>query len=286
MVAKKLIRKTVFSKTIFLKTLLMFLLLGAFFPGAGCTIDLFGLFASGELEDRLASKNTFHFLTESDRNLVLGGEYSFVTLADTHIEGGNAWGLENLKNRILPGDRFVVVTGDITQNGSRGDVQKFIDIAKSLGIPCYPVIGNHDVFFGNFSNWRDLIGSTSYRIDHSNTTLFVLDSANTTFGASQLDWLRDGLGSAQDHVFVFTHANLFVENPLDVGQLTETRERARLISILKGRADAMFMGHLHKRLIREAGGVKYIVTEDFKDNRTYCRVYVSETGIRCEFLKL
>jgi predicted phosphodiesterase len=276
MVAKKPAGKTVF----------LFTLLGIFFLGSGCTVDFFGLFASSELEERLESKNVFHFLADPDRNLPLGAEYSFVTLTDTHIDAGNAHGLEKLKDRIEPGDKFVVVTGDITQNGRRGDVEKFIAIAKSLGIPCYPVIGNHDIYFGNFPNWRDLIGSTSYRIDHSNTTLFILDSANASFGAPQINWLRDELGSAKDRVFVFTHANLFVETPLDVQQLTETRERARLLSILKGRVDAVFMGHLHKRLIREAGGVKYIVTEDFRDNGTYCRVYVSGSGIRCEFLQL
>jgi 3',5'-cyclic AMP phosphodiesterase CpdA len=165
-------------------------------------------------------------------------------------------------------------------------VQKFIEIAGTLDVPCYPVIGNHDIYFGNWPVWRELIGSTRYRIDHSNTTLFILDSANAAFGASQLNWLRDELPTAQTHVFVFTHANLFVYTPGDIEQLTDTRERARIMSILKGRAGAMFMGHVHQRIIREAGGVKYITIEDFKDNSTYCRVHVSGGGISYEFGKL
>jgi predicted phosphodiesterase len=281
-----MVTKAPISRTAFLKALFLFALCGAFFLLPGCNVDLFGLFVSSDVDDRLASKNTFHFITDADRNLPLGAGYSFLTLTDTHIEGGDAHGLEKLKNHIAWSDKFVVVTGDITQNGRRGDIKKFIEIAKTLGIPCYPVIGNHDIFFNNFSNWRDLIGSTRYRIDHSNTTLFILDSANASLGASQLDWLQDELGQAGDRVFVFTHANLFVENPLDLGQLTEIRERARILSILKGRVDAVFAGHLHKRLIRKAGGVLYIVTEDFRDNRTWCRVYVSEAGISYEFLHL
>jgi 3',5'-cyclic AMP phosphodiesterase CpdA len=284
MVTKTPIREAMFPKTMFLLTLC-----GSIFLLSGCSLDLSGFFVSSDVESRLASKNIFHFLTDSDRNLSLGASYSFVTLSDTHIEGGDAHGLEKLKDHIAPSDKFVAVTGDITQNGSREDLEKFIEIAETLGIPCYPVIGNHDVFFGNFSNWRDLIGSTSYRIDHSNTTLFILDSANSSFGASQIDWLRKELESPRNHVFVFTHVNLFVGSPLNAahaGQLSEIRERAKVMSILKGRVDAVFMGHIHMRLIREAGGVKYIVTEDFKDHRTYCRVYVSEAGIRYEFLSL
>jgi 3',5'-cyclic AMP phosphodiesterase CpdA len=249
-------------------------------------VDLGGLFASGELDTRLESKNRFAFLSDADRNLPLGETYSFIVLTDPHIEGGNAHGLEKLKNVIKPEDKFVAITGDITQNGRREDVQKFIEIAGSLGVPCYPVIGNHDIYFGHFSNWKNLIGSTRYRINHSNTTLFILDSANAAFGAAQLDWLRDELKTAKNHVFVFTHANLFVRTPGDIEQITDTRERARTLSILKGRADAMFMGHVHQRIIRKTGGVNYITIEDFRDNSTYCRVHVSAEGIRYEFEKL
>ncbi|GHV76401.1 hypothetical protein AGMMS49942_12220 [Spirochaetia bacterium] len=250
-----------------------------------CNVDLPGLIASNELDTRLESKNRFAFLSDADRNLPLGEEYSFIVLTDTHIEGGNAHGLENLKD-VLKGASFVVITGDITQNGRREDVRKFIEIARTFGVPCYPVIGNHDIYFDNFSEWRELIGSTRYRIDHSNTTLFILDSANASFGSAQLDWLQDELRTAKNHVFVFTHANLFVHTPGDIEQVTDTRERARIMAILRGRADAMFMGHVHQRIIREAGGVDYVAIEDFRDNDTYCRVHVSENGIRYEFEKL
>ncbi|MDR3124106.1 MAG: metallophosphoesterase [Treponema sp.] len=277
------------GKTAILKAVSLFELLAALVLSAGCNVDLFGFFVSSELDDRLESRDDFHFLSDADRNLSLGETYSFLALTDTHIEGGDAHELEKLMGHIAPSDKFVVVTGDITQNGRREDVEKFIEIAKILGIPCYPVIGNHDIYLGNFSNWRDLIGSTSYRIDHSNTTLFFLDSANASFGASQIDWLLDALETAQGHVFVFSHVNLFVGDIRDLvhaGQITETRERAKILSFLKGRVDAVFAGHLHKRIIREAGGVAYIVTEDFKDNKTYCRVHVSDEGIRLEFLEL
>ncbi|MDR2078804.1 MAG: metallophosphoesterase [Treponema sp.] len=266
------------------------LLLAVFLPALllslACNVDLTGVITSSDLDTRLESRNIFAFLTDNDRTPSLGNEYSFIVLTDTHIENGRAQGFERLKDSIIPDDKFVVITGDITQNGRREDVEKFIEIADTLDIPCYPVIGNHDVYFKNWSIWRDLIGSTRYRIDSNTTSLFILDSANAVFGSAQLDWLRDELMSAGSHVFVFTHTNLFVETPADIQQLTDTRERARIISILKGRARAMFMGHVHKRIIRDAGGVSYISIEDFKRHKTYCRVYVSDAGIRYEFLNL
>jgi UDP-2,3-diacylglucosamine pyrophosphatase LpxH len=48
----------------------------------------------------------------------------------------------------------------------------------------------------------------------------------------------------------------------------------------------MFMGHVHRRIINESGGVKYITIEDYLSNAAYCQVWVSKEGIRWEFKKL
>jgi predicted phosphodiesterase len=262
----------------------------SFFPS--CDVDLVGLFASSEPDERFESRNTFHFLSDADRSLSLPSSYSFIVVSDTHIEGGNAHGLEKIKDAVAAGgDKFVAITGDITQNGKREDLKKFIEIADSLraiGTPCYPIIGNHDVYFNNWSNWRDLIGSSVYRVDApgSSTTLLMLDTANGSFGKDQLDWLRKELKSAKPHVFVFTHTNLFTESLLDIEQIMDNRERARVLSLLDGHCDAFFAGHVHNRIIRKVGGVRYITLEDYVGNKTYCRVYVKPSGISWEFEEL
>jgi predicted phosphodiesterase len=258
---------------------------------SGCNNDLLGLFGSSDLDTRWQARNTFNFLSETDRNISLGDEYSFIVIPDTHINNGNAWGLEKLKDTLeddTMGDvKFVVICGDITQSGKREDIQKFIDIARSLDdVPCYPVVGNHDIFFGNWTNWKELIGSTCYRVDGDSATLLFLDSANAYLGSKQLDWLEGELKKAKGRVFVFSHVNLFVKNITDIEHFTDVRERARVVSLLKGRCDAMFMGHVHRRIVNELGGVKYITTEDYWGNATYCQVWVSEGGIRWEFKKV
>jgi 3',5'-cyclic AMP phosphodiesterase CpdA len=279
-------------------TVMALLLCALPLSAASCSVDIFGLFASNDYDARLEDRDTFHLLAEEDRALSIpaGEEYSFVVLTDTHIEDGNDQGLGGLigvidRDDAGTDDRFVVITGDITQNGKREDVECFINFVKELknkkGIPCYPVLGNHDIYFNNWRNWRDLIGSSCYRAgaSMSGTTLFILDSANASFGFRQLDWLERELGKTNGRVFLFTHANFFVKDMgfADMQQFTDMRERARVVSLLAGRADAVFSGHLHKRVERETGGVKYITIEAFKDNKTWLRVYVAETGIRYEF---
>lgn len=255
----------------------------------GCTFDLLGLFVSSDLSIRLKEQNSFRFLSDNDRNCSFGDEYSFIVIVDTHIEDGNSWGLEKLKDVIEgSGDaiKFVVIVGDISQCGNAQDIQTFIEIAHSLKVPCYPVIGNHDIYFGNWSVWKEKIGSTRYRIDGNGTTLLMLDTANAFFGKDQLDWLHKELNNAHGYVFVFSHVNLFVENQADLQHLTDTRERARIISMLQNKCDAMFMGHVHKRIIHEAGNVQYVNIEDYRNHRTYCLVSVTKTGIDYRFMKL
>jgi 3',5'-cyclic AMP phosphodiesterase CpdA len=274
----------------FLKVFILSLLLFI-----GCNIDFFGFVISSDLDDRLAEKNSLKFLVDKGwTTLSLPDEYSFIVVTDTHIEDGRTWGLEKLSavinsHNTTAGNtqiEFVVITGDITQYGSEQDIKKFIEIADSLeGIPCYPVIGNHDVYFDNWHNWRDNIGSTRYRIDGGKATLFILDSANAFFGKEQLDWLERELKKYSGNVFVFTHYPPFVEGPVTMS-MTDLREQARIVSMLKDKCKIMFTGHSHIRYFYETGNVRYVTIEDFRSNSTYCIVTVKGSSITYELKKL
>ena len=270
------------------KILLIAFILCTLFLFNGCDVDWFGLVYSSDLDERLAERDNFRFVnTNSLMEITLTEPYSFIVLADTHIESGNTQGLENLNDIIISNNiKFAVVLGDITQYGSSQDINAFIRVAEGMGIPCYPVIGNHDIYFGNWSVWRNRIGSTRYRIDGENITLFILDSANSFFGKQQMDWLERELKDINERVFVFTHSPLFISGPIGMQQITDYRERSRMVSILKGKCDIMFMGHAHNRLITEVGGVKYINVEDFVSKKTYCIVTVDTNGVKYSFHKL
>ena len=270
-----------------------------------CNIDLLGFFVSSDLDDRLKSRDNFFLLdgkktdgTERNwRDLSLGDgtEYKFIVVTDTHIEDGNVFDFDRIKAAVDEHSaKFVVHLGDITQYGSAPDIDKFIDIADSLEVPCYPAIGNHDFYFSNWHVWRDKIGSTSYRIDGYSSnksisvTLFILDSGNSFFGKEQMDWLEREIKKTGDknNVFVFTHSPLFVEGPFDMQQVTDTKERARIVSILKNRCDIVFMGHLHKNMLNTAGNVKYLGVASFVEDKTYCLVTVNDSKVTFENKKL
>ena len=257
----------------------------------GCYSDFFGFYFSTDLSRRWQARNTFNFLTESELNMTFdSGSYSFIVLADPHMLARNTGGLENIKYSIENyNDKFVVVLGDITGSGNERDLQAFLDIARSFGVPVFPVIGNHDLFFGNWSVWERLIGSTVYSasVGHPGgaDTLIFLDSANAYFGRRQLQWLDNELNKAGGRVFVFSHYNMFAET-FPGPALTDNRERAKVVSLLRGRVEAMFMGHAHWPGERKIGGVHYITLEGFLREAAYCRVWVSDEGVRWERRRL
>ena len=247
----------------------------------GCRSDWFSVLGAPDFLRRWQARNTFHFLTYEDRNLPLAasGTYSFIVITDTHISSGNAYGLERLAQVIDDDVKFVVVVGDITQTGSQAALEKFLGIARGFGVPVFPVIGNHDIYFGNWPVWERLIGSTVYRVNIGEDALLILDSANAFLGARQLDWLENELRSTSGRVFVFSHVSKFNRRILNF----DARERARLVHMLSGRADAVFMGHTHRRHTTTVGGVYYVTLEDFREHSVYLRVFVSRDNLHWRF---
>jgi len=268
----------------------LYILLLNLFCLTGCD-DFQDFFTSAELDKRLAEKDSFKYLGPSPRNgtalyLKDQNDYSFIVVTDTHIKDGNAWGLEKIADVIKNNNKieFVVILGDITDYGSAQDVNKFIEISDLFNIPCYPVIGNHDILFNNWKNWKNLIGSTNYHIEGNGINLFILDSANSFFGKQQLDWLERKIKSSGGNNFVFTHSNFFVTS---INQRSsDAKERARIISMLRNKCDIVFSGHIHERYIKSAGNVKYITIEDYKDNKVYCLVAVKNSVVSYKFEKL
>jgi predicted phosphodiesterase len=252
-----------------------------------CEVDLLGFFGSTDLDARLAAANEFNFVKSSWRtNLDTGSTYDFIVLSDTHIIGNDANGFENLKS-VLNGAKFVVVTGDLAQSGARQEIERFIEIANGLEVPCFPVVGNHDIFFGNWSVWRDLIGSTRYRVDSDSTTLIFFDTANEFIGDAQLEWLDKELRTAKKNIFLFTHANPFAKATITGGQQeTDYRERARLITILKDRCDIYFSGHIHEKIIQKVGTTEFATIDDFIRNKSIFRVHVNNGNISYSYEKL
>ena len=66
--------------------------------------------------------------------------FSFALLTDTHISSSNPRPMEDLQRSIAeinqnPAIEFVVVTGDLTENGDRASIQAIKDALDQLNVP-------------------------------------------------------------------------------------------------------------------------------------------------------
>ena len=74
--------------------------------------------------------------------------FSFALLTDTHISSSNPRPMEDLQRSIAeinqnPAIEFVVVTGDLSENGDRASIQAIKDALDQLHVPFYAASGNH-----------------------------------------------------------------------------------------------------------------------------------------------
>jgi len=229
-----------------------------------CNVDLLGFFGSvSEPNGRFAESRS---MPQPADIAPLADDFSFIFVSDLHIEGGTHSYFQGLKDR-LDGASFIVVGGDISQNGRKVDVDRFIAEASAIGVPVYATIGNHDLYSGGWDNAR-AIGPSSFSVRVGNSARLVcLDTGNGTLGRAQADWLEETLaGSAEGTVIVATHMHFFINDCFETQQLTSPEETAALLSLYRRfGVDLALCGHLHKSEGRMIGSMRYAIGPSFLD---------------------
>ncbi len=194
--------------------------------------------------------------------------FKFVVLSDTHMgsPGGNV--LESMLARIQSnGDAFVISCGDNTDNGEEGQYLAYQALFGKFNMAYRSAIGNHDIFFEGWKNFKKFLGRSMYSFNADNVHITVLDSANGVFGEKQLSWLEEDLKAAtQTHKIVLTHYPIWNGNFTSVFKLASEEEAAIVKDMLsRYSVNIMFAGHYHGYNEIELGGVKYIVTGGAND---------------------
>ena len=192
----------------------------------------------------------------------------FVQLTDPHFVPGDGrlYGLSP-RDRLRPaiadinanhGDAaFVIVTGDLTDDGSEGAYRTLREVLEELTVPFHLVLGNHDRRDGFRAVFpevpTDADGFVQYALDIGERSFIVLDTLEEgrgegTLCARRLAWLDAALAARPGRpVYVFLH-----HPPLPVG--LGGMDRIRLVQSdaladVLARHDEprhLFFGHLHR----------------------------------------
>ena len=201
--------------------------------------------------------------------------------------------------RTHPDLEFVLLLGDLADTGKAVDLTAIRHHFQRLGVPFYPVIGNHDyaamtdrgayeeVFPGRINYWFRQSGWQFVGLDSTQGT----DYQNTRIQAATLAWLDATLPKLNPHkpTAVFTHVPLGDDVPMRPLNADEVLQR--LVGFnLKG----VFGGHYHAftaRRFQDAEVVTNRCCSRLRDNHDgtrpegYWRVTAAEGRLGREFIE-
>lgn len=112
------------------------------------------------------------------------------TRADLASRNAQARGLQEIAGRN-PQPAFVVATGDLCETGVSEQFQNFNQAAASAGLPCFPIIGNHDNTNGA-GYYNTYMGPDYYAFDHGGVHFVARNVISPS--ARQDAWLQNDLG--------------------------------------------------------------------------------------------
>ncbi|MEH6388893.1 MAG: 3',5'-cyclic-AMP phosphodiesterase [Pseudomonas profundi] len=206
------------------------------------------------------------------------GYVSIVQLTDSHLfadHSARLLGLDTFASLNAVIDQvldevdqmdLVLATGDITQDGSEGGYQRFMDAVKRLPAECRWLPGNHDDA-QLMRTLGDESGFNAEWVDLSSWRIVLLDSSIPGavpghLDEQQLDRLDRALATAGGrHLLVSLH-----HHPVDIQSDWMTplglQNADRLLQCIddSGSVRALLWGHIHQHLDLMRGNVRLLAT--------------------------
>jgi len=151
---------------------------------------------------------------------------------------------------------FLLGAGDLTEQGTHEQLQRFERELAGLTVPYYTTLGNHELGESP-SLYQDYFGRGSQSFEYRGVRFTLLDSASATLDPIVLGWLDDWLleGALGLHVVAMHIPPL---DPVGVrnGAFASRNEAARLLgSLANAGVDLTLYGHIHSYYHFENAGI-------------------------------
>lgn len=169
-------------------------------------------------------------------------------------------------NAMVPRPDAVLVTGDMTNDGTEDQYPALRDRLDALTVPYFPILGNHDGREAARATFADLPfvpkeGDFCYRVDLGGISIVALDShvpgaAGGEIGKSQLAWLDAELTDIGDlPSIVMLHHPPFETGIafMDGSVLDDSAALAEVIARYPT-VERVLCGHLHRPIQKRFAG--------------------------------
>ncbi len=203
-----------------------------------------------------ATAGSTYALDFSTADSTTADTFSFAVLSDIQDaigDVGDIYNVINSDNSL----RFVVSAGDLTHDGTTGQMSRFRDTLSLLNIPFYATPGNHDTYDGQYAYWRTIFGRASFTFRYKGATFIFADSSGATVEERVYVWLRGWVpASASDVQFFISHYPAIDPCGARNGGFSSRNEAYKLIAILGGGdVEAIFNGHIHSYYHFDTAGI-------------------------------
>jgi Icc protein len=157
--------------------------------------------------------------------------------------------------------RFLLGAGDLTERGSREELERYQRELLRLNVPYFTTLGNHEL--GTSPDlYHDYFGRGSFQFRFRGVYFTLLDSASATLDPIVYEWLDGWLAAGQRHVHVVA-MHIPPIDPIGVrnGSWGSRSEAAKLLGRLaQGRVDLTLYGHVHSYYEFDNAGIPAFIS--------------------------
>jgi predicted phosphodiesterase len=160
-----------------------------------------------------------------------------------------------------PAVRFAIISGDLTDQGSREELERFQLEMKTLKMPCYSTLGNHEL--GTKEGlYQEYFGRGNYRFAYRGVHFTMLDSASATIAPPVYGWLEGWLaeGAGAAHVVTMHIPPLDPVGTRNGGFANRAEANKLLTMLANGGVDLTFYGHVHSYYAFSNAGIPAYVS--------------------------
>jgi Icc protein len=145
-----------------------------------------------------------------------------------------------------PSLRFIVFSGDLTETGSREQLEEFQMRQEASRIPLYATLGNHETFTLDVP-YHEFVGRGSQHFSFQGVHFSLLDTGNGTLDPMVEEQLDDWLEQGREAVHVVA-MHITPLDPVGVrnGSFSSRNEAAALVGkMARAGVDLTLYGHVH-----------------------------------------
>lgn len=146
----------------------------------------------------------------------------------------------------LSGVRFLLGAGDLTQRGTREELERFQRELLRLRVPYFTTLGNHELGQSPVL-YQEYFGRGSFQFRFHGVAFTLLDDASAMLDPTVYEWLDDWLSAARKDVHIVA-MHIPPIDPIGVrnGSWASRSEAGKLLARLaEGRVDLTLYGHVH-----------------------------------------